>query len=595
MAFGGGKWNSFREYIQSKNEKVKEQLSERAEVVSAIFEGCCFLINGKSDVTDAVLKRLLFAHGGKYDMYGGTHTHLVADNLAAGNQRWKQLRERQKFSRFQVVTSTWILDSVEAGKRLPESRYLPECLQISTRQQRELFPKAILKCTDPGFVQSYFKQSRLHLLGRWRSWLRQAYRFRAFESLADSSGLGRWSPHRKSIVLHVDFDAFFVNVALRSRPDLSGRPVGVAHGSGGGSNSELASVNYEARAYGVHNGQWVSSAKKLCPSLITVPYDFEGIKECSLQLFSILSEVTDRVLPASCDEAYLQLVDEGECAQAAYIASYVRDAVLKATRIAVSVGIGPNLLLAKLAGLQAKPVPRGVLDTACYLSENPTLLRVEGVSAAPPLVSSPVVQEGWRRLEALAEVDGAIPVELLDPWPAIRLWMRQWMLRDLPGVGARIEQQLREEGLVTCGDLQDRTTVAGLKMVVGEALGLKLSRFAEGHDPRPVPAPFHGMQEQITIQVNWGIRLTSEADFEIMLDQLAVEAAGRCHDDACVASAVSLRLLIRAEGAPMEPAKPLGCGLCDPRNSSSHKLAEPAAASESIRYALQICWREIQP
>ncbi|KAH0478962.1 MAG: hypothetical protein KVP17_001388 [Porospora cf. gigantea B] len=595
MVFGGGKWSSFREYIQSKNEKVKEQLSARAEVVSDIFEGCCFLINGKSDVTDAVLKRLIFAHSGRYDMYGGTHTHLLADNLAVGNQRWKQLRERQKFSRFQVVTSAWILDSVEAGKRLPESRYIPECLQISTRQQRELFPKAILKCTDPGFVQSYFKQSRLHLLGRWRSWLRQAHRFRPFELLADSSGLGRWSPHRKSIVLHVDFDAFFVNVALRARPDLQGQPVGVAHGSGGGSNSELASVNYEARAYGVHNGQWVSSAKKLCPALVTVPYDFEGIKECSLQLFSILSEVTDRVLPASCDEAYLQLVDDGECSQAVYIATYVRNAVLKATNIAVSVGIGPNLLLAKLAGLQAKPVPRGVLDTACYLSGNLTLLPVEGISAAPPLVSCPAVQPSWRRVEALDEIDGAIPVELLDPWPAIRLWMRQWMLRDLPGVGARTEQQLREKGLVTVGDVQDTTTVTGLKKVVGEALGLKLSRFAEGHDPRPVPAPFHGMQEQITIQVNWGIRLTSEADFEIMLDQLSVEAAGRCHADACVASAVSLRLLIRAAGAPVEPAKPLGCGLCDPRNSSSHRLTEPTATSESIRYALQQCWREIQP
>ena len=53
---------------------------------------------------------------GVYEQYGFTHvTHVIADNLAAGNQTWAQLKKRSK--RVNVVTSTWVMDCVKEGRR----------------------------------------------------------------------------------------------------------------------------------------------------------------------------------------------------------------------------------------------------------------------------------------------------------------------------------------------------------------------------------------------------------------------------------------------------------------------------------------------
>ena len=49
-------------------------------------------------------------------------------------------------------------------------------------------------------------------------------------------------------ILHVDMDAFFASVELRTRPELVGTPVII----GGGSRSVVLSATYEARTFGVH-------------------------------------------------------------------------------------------------------------------------------------------------------------------------------------------------------------------------------------------------------------------------------------------------------------------------------------------------------
>lgn len=62
------------------------------------------------------LSSCLLAAQGVYEQYGFTHvTHVIADNLAAGNQQWAQLKKRTK--RVNVVTSSWIMDCVKEGRR----------------------------------------------------------------------------------------------------------------------------------------------------------------------------------------------------------------------------------------------------------------------------------------------------------------------------------------------------------------------------------------------------------------------------------------------------------------------------------------------
>jgi DNA repair protein REV1 len=71
-----------------------------------------------------------------------------------------------------------------------------------------------------------------------------------------SSGLKGKGREGERIILHCDFDAFFVSVGLVKRPDLKGKPCVVCHSEKGGdlSTSEIASPSYEARAHGVKAG-----------------------------------------------------------------------------------------------------------------------------------------------------------------------------------------------------------------------------------------------------------------------------------------------------------------------------------------------------
>jgi DNA repair protein REV1 len=70
-----------------------------------------------------------------------------------------------------------------------------------------------------------------------------------------------------------------VAVGLLDRPELAGKPVVVCHsqGSGGGtsSTSEIASAGYEARKFGIKGGMSLQQARKLCPTIVTIPYEFE--------------------------------------------------------------------------------------------------------------------------------------------------------------------------------------------------------------------------------------------------------------------------------------------------------------------------------
>lgn len=111
------------------------------------------------------------------------------------------------------------------------------------------------------FLDKYYKESRLHWLSTWKAELKKMVGELSESRNTDLAASKRKGPLKGTeidgrVVMHVDFDSFFVSASLLSRPHLKGQPVVVCHANGGDANSssEIASASYEAREYGIRNG-----------------------------------------------------------------------------------------------------------------------------------------------------------------------------------------------------------------------------------------------------------------------------------------------------------------------------------------------------
>jgi DNA repair protein REV1 len=152
----------------------------------------------------------------------------------------------------------------------------------------------------PGYIAGFYANSRLHHLSTWKAELKalvieaqeRAERevlpglsgSQPITDIAMMSGEGEgvsmqsagillhspkklWKGKGKAkpaddlserVIMHCDFDSFFVAAGLLDRPELRGQPVVVCHSQGtqGGasSTSEIASASYEARKFGIKAG-----------------------------------------------------------------------------------------------------------------------------------------------------------------------------------------------------------------------------------------------------------------------------------------------------------------------------------------------------
>nr|WP_255349595.1 DNA polymerase IV [Kocuria sp. ZOR0020] len=235
---------------------------------------------------------------------------------------------------------------------------------------------------------------------------------------------------RRTAILHVDMDMFFVAVELLERPELVGRPVIVAAQS---NRSVVLSASYEARAFGIRSGMPLARARAMCPQGTVLTPHYKVYPKYSAAIMRIFHEVTDRVEQISVDEAFLDVSGAiRRLGSPLEIARRLRVRIREATGLTASVGIGATKTIAKIASTRAKP--DGLLlvnhrDTVAFLAELPV---------------------------------GA-------------LW----------GVGAKTAQTLQAAGLRHVGDLAAQTP-ASLARLVGPAAGAHLHALANGHDPRAV-------------------------------------------------------------------------------------------------------------
>jgi DNA polymerase-4 len=156
-------------------------------------------------------------------------------------------------------------------------------------------------------------------------------------------------------VLHVDLDQFIAAVEVLRRPELAGKPVIVGGRGDPTERAVVSTASYEAREFGVGSGMPLRIAARKVPDAVILPVDHEAYNAASAQVMATLRAQPGAVVQVlGWDEAFIGITTDDPEAWA----RAAQQAVLSATRLHCSVGIGDTLVRAKIATGFGKP--RGV-------------------------------------------------------------------------------------------------------------------------------------------------------------------------------------------------------------------------------------------
>ena len=295
-------------------------------------------------------------------------------------------------------------------------------------------------------------------------------------------------------ILLADADAFFVAVARQVDPDGAGRAPLLIVGGRPGSRGVVCSASYETRAFGVRSAMPISQALRLCPDAMCVPVPRQACSDTSRAIRRVLSDFTPAVEGASIDEWYLDLTGT----EALYhhepleaTARRIRAAVIERTGLSVSIGGGPNKLVAKVAAERAKP------------------------SKAPEAGGVHIVPQ-----------DGVLP------------FMATLALADIPGIGPKLQERLANLGMTRVAEVlaQDLAT---LERWTDRKTAAWLWRRARGESDTGVEP--RAPAKQVSREETFGRDLTDRTLLERELRRLCAKAAADLRGDGLAARTVTVK------------------------------------------------------
>jgi DNA polymerase-4 len=266
----------------------------------------------------------------------------------------------------------------------------------------------------------------------------------------------------RRVIAHVDIDAFYASVELVRAPELRGKPVVV---SGRSPRAVVTTASYEARAYGVHSGMPTSQALRLCPQAMVIPPDFTAYGEASRRVWDLVRSEVAVVDQVGIDEAYLDLSEV--VAPKAFLRTLVAR-IQAETSLTLSVGIGPNRLVAKVSSGCEKPAGMVALsrEMACerFAFAPPSLLPGIGPKTAQRLESM-----GITTIAALREADESLLVERFGSNLGPYLRRRAHFEDDSP-VGVKRELVSQSNERTFDEDIADREELEGILRRLSEHL-----------------------------------------------------------------------------------------------------------------------------
>jgi DNA polymerase-4 len=287
-------------------------------------------------------------------------------------------------------------------------------------------------------------------------------------------------------IVHVDLDAFFVEVCRQNHPELRAVELLVVGGRRD-QRGVVQSASYGARRFGIHAGMPIAEAVRLCPQATFFQGDFAGYRTASLTVRRVLEDFSPTVVSASLDEAYLDFAGTERLYPVSLlpIAEQLRERVKQETGLDCSVGIGPNRMIAKLASDYAKP--RGLME----------------------------VRAGWEE-------------GFLAGLP----------LRAMPGVGPKTAERWAELGLVDVHQVQRMEERALERLIGPDARALKLRARGQGGTVlRPERLP-----KSVSRETTLSRDVRDPAELERILALLTSRVASQLRDEQILARTVTMKL-----------------------------------------------------
>ena len=212
-------------------------------------------------------------------------------------------------------------------------------------------------------------------------------------------------------VLHVDLDQFIAAVEILRRPELAGLPVIVGGRGDPTERAVVSTASYEAREFGVRSGMPLKLAVRKCPEAVVLAVDAPTYEAASAQVMEVLRGMPGAVVEVlGWDEAFVGVTTDDPVGYA----QSIRAAVLEATDLHCSVGVGDTKVRAKIATDFGKP--RGVFELTRdnwfeVMGQRPTIA-LWGVG---PKISQRLAAHGYETVQDIADADEATLVAEFGP------------------------------------------------------------------------------------------------------------------------------------------------------------------------------------
>lgn len=223
------------------------------------------------------------------------------------------------------------------------------------------------------------------------------------------------------IIFHVDLDAFYASVEQREDPSIRGVPLIIgADPKQGKGRGVVVACSYEARKYGLHSGQPISRAYRLCPTGVFIRPNLVLYGQVSADVMDRIRRFADKFEQVSIDEAYLDVTErckrDGDSIE---LAKRIKADLKEKEGLTCSIGIAPNKSAAKIASDYEKPDGLTYVDPD-HVKEFLAPLRVSKISGIGKKTEVRLNELGIKTIGDLAKYP---PKALLKQFGRSAVWL----------------------------------------------------------------------------------------------------------------------------------------------------------------------------